>query len=69
MRVFTLIQYLCGNRQAIAEVVNCRHAVWLGLLFVFSAGFAREFDGEDLLHEPWHVALPLGASLLTSFLL
>jgi hypothetical protein len=69
MHVSTLVQYLFGNRQAIAEVAACPLAVWLGLLLVISAGFAREYDGEDLLHEPWHVLLPLAASLLTSFLL
>jgi len=31
--------------------------------------FAREYDGEDLLHEPWHLLLPLVASLATSFIL
>jgi hypothetical protein len=43
--------------------------VWVGLLFVLAAGFAREYDGEDLLREPWHLLLPLGASLATSALL
>src|SRR5206468_2426101 len=37
--------------------------------FVLSAGLAREYDGEDLLAEPWHLAIPLGASLASSFLL
>jgi hypothetical protein len=69
MRVSTLIQFLFGSRRGIVDVANCRHAVWLGMLLVISAGFAREYDGEDLLHEPWYVLLPLGASLLTSFLL
>ncbi len=27
-----------------------------------SAGLAREYDGEDLLHQPWHILRPLGAS-------
>ena len=39
------------------------------MLFVISAGFAREYDGEDLLHQPWHVLLPLVTSLITSLLL
>jgi hypothetical protein len=43
--------------------------LWAGLLLVISAGFAREYDGEDLLHEPWHVVIPVGASLVTSFIL
>ena len=69
MNVPTLIRYLFGSRRCLVEVYRCPSAIWLGLLFVISAGFAREYDGEDLLHEPWHLLLPLGASLLTSSLL
>jgi hypothetical protein len=36
---------------------------------VLSAGFAREYDGEDLSAEPWHLLIPFAASLATSFLL
>jgi hypothetical protein len=69
MRVRTLLRYLIGDRQAILEVAANPHALWLGLLFVLSAGFAREYDGEDLLHEPWHLLIPLAASLASSFFL
>lgn len=70
MTIGTLFRYLfLLDRQAIHKIAGCRQAVWLGLVFVFSAGFAREYDGEDLLAEPWHLALPLVASLATSFLL
>jgi hypothetical protein len=66
----TLLRYLVFlDRQAIQDIAVCRQAVWLGLLFVLSAGFAREYDGEDLLHESRHLLLPLGASLVTSLLL
>lgn len=65
----TVIRYLLGNRQAIREITHCPAAVWVGLLFVLSAGLAREYDGEDLLHEPWHTLLPLGVSLVTSLAL
>jgi hypothetical protein len=65
----TLLRYLIGGREAILEIAGNRHALWVGLLFVLSAGFAREYDGEDLLNEPWHLVLPLGASLVSSFLL
>jgi hypothetical protein len=34
-----------------------------------AAGFAREYDGEDLLFEPWHLLIPLGASVVSSLLL
>lgn len=70
MTIRTLLRYLFFfDRQAIQDIAACRKAVWLGLLFVLSAGFAREYDGEDLLAEPWHLLLPLAASLITSFLL
>jgi hypothetical protein len=69
MNLTTLGKYLLGNGEAILRIAASRNAVWLGLLFVISAGFAREYDGEYLLAEPWHLALPFVASLGTSFLL
>lgn len=69
MSIATLLRYLVGRRQAILDAAATLSALWLGFLFVLSAGFAREYDGEDLLHEPWHLAIPLGASLVTSLLL
>jgi hypothetical protein len=69
MRVRTLGLYLIGNRQAILDLAADRHGLWIGLLFVLSAGFAREYDGQDLLREPWHLLIPVGASLAASFLL
>lgn len=69
MTLLTIAEYLFGRRDAILRVASTRTAVWVGLLFVLSAGFAREYDGEDLLHEPWHLLIPVAASLGTSFLL
>jgi hypothetical protein len=69
MRIRTLLLYLVGKRQAILEIANDRPALWIGLIFVLSAGFAREYDGKDLTAEPWHIIVPVGASLATSFLL
>jgi hypothetical protein len=69
VNLLTLPRYLLGDRQSILEIAGCRGALLLGGLFVLSAGFAREYDGEDLLAEPWHVLLPLAASLGTSLLL
>lgn len=65
----TLVSYLFGSREAILTLASHRGTVGLGLIFVLSAAFAREYDGEDLLHEPWHLLLPLVASLATSFVL
>ena len=65
----TLSGYLFGGREAILAATNTPGCLWLGLLFVLSAGFAREYNKEDLLREPWHLLLPLVASLVTSFVL
>lgn len=69
MRLRTLLLYLIGNRQAILDIAADRRAVGIGFLFVLSAAFAREYDGEDLLHEPWYLLIPVGASVLASFIL
>lgn len=65
----TLIWFLMGRRSAILDVAASPYALVLGGVLVLSAGFAREYDGEDLLHEPWHLLIPHGASLLTAFML
>ena len=65
----TLVRFLWGSPSAILALASNRQTVWLGLLFVISAGFAREWDNHDLGHEPWHLLSPLPASLVTSFIL
>jgi len=65
----TIARFLVGDREAIERIARSRNAIWLGMVFVLSAGFAREYDGESLLHEPWHVLLPLAASIATSLIL
>lgn len=62
MTIRTLFLYLIGNRQAILAIAANRSALLIGFLFVLSAGLAREYDNHDLVHEPWHVLLPLVAS-------
>ena len=69
MSIITLLKFLVGNREAILQIGRTPAVLWLGGLFVLSAGFAREYDGKDLLAEPWHLAIPFAASLATSFLL
>src|SRR4051794_11153260 len=66
MSIGTLLRYLIGDREAILAIAGTRHSLWIGFLFVLSAGLAREYDGEDLLHEPWHALIPLAASLASS---
>jgi hypothetical protein len=69
MTIGTLLRFLIGNREAIQSIASNKHTWWIGFLFVLSAGFAREYDGEDLLHEPWYLAIPIAASLGSSLLL
>jgi hypothetical protein len=65
----TLAGYLVGRRDAILKLAGNHSTLWVGFLLVLSAGFAREYDGEDLLAEPWHLLIPLAASLVSSLLL
>ncbi len=67
--VRTWLKFLTGDRDSILRIARDRGAIWIGLIFVLSAGFAREYDGEDLLHEPYHLLIPVAASLAISFLL
>ncbi len=62
----TLAKFLGGDRQAIITIASSRLAFWIGALFVLAAGFAREYDGESLWDVPWHLAIPLGASLVAA---
>ncbi len=61
--------FLLGREDSIRAVAGARGSLLLGLLFVFSAALAREYDGEPLLYEPQHLVIPLAASLLTATLL
>ncbi len=69
MQIGTMLRLLCGSRSSILAIASDQRALVAGFLFVCSAGLAREYDGEDLLHEPWHVLIPLGASTLAAFAL
>ena len=60
----TILSFLLFRREAILQIAGSSAARWLGLVFVLSAGFAREYDGEYLVAEPWHVVLPLAASIV-----
>ncbi|MFI4915004.1 MAG: hypothetical protein ACIAS6_00680 [Phycisphaerales bacterium JB060] len=69
MKASTLPMYLIGNRRAILNVARSPWSVLIGVLFVLSAGLAREYDGEYLVLEPWHALRPFGASLASGTLL
>ncbi len=62
----TFGKFLGGDRQAILTIANSRWAFWAGAILVLAAGFAREYDGESLWDEPWHLAIPFGASLVAA---
>ena len=63
MKATMLPRYFLGSRQAILELAASPWTLLVGAIFVLSAGLAREYDGEDLINEPWHALRPLGASL------
>lgn len=65
----TLLGVLLLRRAAIVDAFNSRWSLLVGGLLVLSAGLARNYDGEDLLAEPWWLAAPFGASVLTSLIL
>src|SRR5687768_5420597 len=69
MNLWTLCRFFWGDANAIRTIAQSPRALWVGALFVLSAGFAREYDGEDLLHEPWHLLVPFVASIAASFIL
>jgi len=66
MRVATLFRYLIGDRRAILAIAGDDRFLVIGLMFVVSAGFAREYDGTDLLSNPIVVFRPLVASFLAA---
>src|SRR5262249_61824686 len=69
MTIGTLYRYWNGNREAILTLAADRRCLGVGFLFVLSAALAREYDGKDLFHEPWHLLIPVGASMAASLLL
>lgn len=69
VRPSTLLGVLFLRRDAILDAFHSRWSLPVGGLLVFSAALARNYDGEDLLAEPWWLAGPFVASLLTSFIL
>jgi len=69
MSLFDCVKFLFGDRGAIERVAACRSTIWVGLVFVLMASLAREYDQEDLVHEPWLLLLSPLASLAVASLL
>lgn len=63
----TIVKFLMFDADAIKQIATSKTATWIGLLFVISAGFAREYDGEYLIAESWHLLIPVAASLIGCF--
>src|SRR5687768_4130587 len=62
-----LLDFLVGRSESILAAMHDRSTFWVGLLLVFAAALAREYDGEDLRREPWHLIIPMAASVAVSF--
>jgi len=69
MKITTLFGYWIGQESAIREIASNRRLLPVGFLFCLSAALARHYDGKYLLHEPWFLLAPAGASLVTSSIL
>jgi hypothetical protein len=69
MTLSTLLRYLFGAEEAIREVASHPWSLWLGLLLVLSAGFARSYAKHDLRSRPGVLLLPFAASLVSSAVL
>ncbi len=69
MSPLLLPRYLAGSRDAILALAAHRWTPLVGVLLCLSAGLARSYDGEDLLHEPYHALRPLGAAFVGATLL
>ncbi len=69
MNLPTLAGFLIGRPQAILAVAMDRRTPWIGAFLVLIAAIAREYDGESLLHEPWHLLRPLAFSTVSASVL
>ncbi|MEM8932782.1 MAG: hypothetical protein AAGE94_16475, partial [Acidobacteriota bacterium] len=58
-----------GRREAILDLAADRDTLWIGALWVLSAGLARRYDKADLLAEPWQVVMPLVVSWVNATIL
>src|SRR5262245_12894612 len=64
----TPLRLLIGDREAILALARSRWTLAIGTILVLAAGFAREFDQEDLLAKPWYLVIPFAASTVVAFL-
>ena len=68
LSIKTILEFLFfRNKRAVLEIASNRWSLLVGAILVLSAGFAREYDGEFLVFEPWHLAIPFLASMFSCF--
>ena len=65
----TLLRYLAFDEDAIRRIAAAPRVILAGAVLVVAAGLARDYDGEDLLAEPWHLAGGLAISTVVSTLM
>lgn len=68
MTVETLVRFLLGDAAAIRAVATNPWSLWVGLALVASAALARSSVHRDVRREPWHLLVPLVASLVAALL-
>jgi hypothetical protein len=66
LSIKTIGQFLIGNREAVKTVASSPKAIRLGLLFIVSAGLARNYDHHLLLQEPLWIGGPIGMVIFSS---
>ena len=67
MNLWTPLTILIGRKDAIEDVLESKNAIYVGLLFVISCGFAREYDQEYIFSDFLFFLLPLILSTILGF--
>ena len=63
----TILRYQLGNDQAIRAVAGNRSSLWAGMILVFTAAVARNYDQTFILEEPYWPIVPLVFSFFSGF--
>ena len=69
LRIPDLFGLLIGRRDSIEKVLHCKRSLYMGAILVFTAALAREYDAVSLLHRPWDLLGPYGASIVMATLI
>lgn len=68
-RLADFVLFFFGQRDSILRMVDSKGGLLFSATLVMSAAFAREYDAESLVHEPWHLLGPFGASIILASVL